>query len=60
MLKNTLINREATKKVALALGNLNKEVVYVGGAMVSLYINDPAAELTYKRYFTFQLPLLPN
>lgn len=44
MLKNTLINREATKKVALALGNLNKEVVYVGGAMVSLYINDPAAE----------------
>lgn len=44
MLKNTLINQAATKKVALALGDLNKEVVYVGGAMVSLYINDPAAE----------------
>lgn len=44
MLKNTLINRAATKKVALALGNLNKEVVYVGGAMVSLYIDDTAAE----------------
>ncbi|MGB5819566.1 MAG: nucleotidyl transferase AbiEii/AbiGii toxin family protein [Saonia sp.] len=44
MLKNTLINREATKKVARALGDLNGEVVYVGGAMVSLYIDDPAAE----------------
>lgn len=44
MLKNTLINREATKKVAKALGDLNDKVVYVGGAMVSLYINDSAAE----------------
>ena len=44
MLKNTLINRKATKKVATALGELNDKVVYVGGAMVSLYINDPAAE----------------
>ncbi len=44
MLKNTLINREATKKVALALGDVNDQVVYVGGAMVSIYIDDPAAE----------------
>jgi len=44
MLKNTLINRAATKKIAKALGNLNDEVVYVGGAMVSLYIDDTAAE----------------
>lgn len=44
MLKNTLINREATKRVAIALGDLNERVVYVGGAIVSLYINDPAAE----------------
>ena len=44
MLKNTLINREATKKVALALRHLNEQVVYVGGALVSLYIDDPAAE----------------
>lgn len=43
MLKNTLINKEATIKVALALGDLNDQVVYVGGAMVSLYVNDPAA-----------------
>jgi len=44
MLKNTLINRAATKKVAVALGGLNEKVVYVGGAMVSLYIDDPAAD----------------
>ncbi|WP_431122941.1 nucleotidyl transferase AbiEii/AbiGii toxin family protein [Flagellimonas flava] len=44
MLKNTLINRAATKKIAKALGDLNDGVVYVGGAMVSLYIDDPAAE----------------
>ncbi|MCP9200793.1 nucleotidyl transferase AbiEii/AbiGii toxin family protein [Gramella sp. GC03-9] len=44
MLKNTIINRKATGQVALALGELNKDVVYVGGAMVSLYIDDPAAE----------------
>lgn len=44
MLKNTLINRAATKKVALALRHLNEQVVYVGGAVVSLYIDDPAAE----------------
>ncbi|WP_245731556.1 nucleotidyl transferase AbiEii/AbiGii toxin family protein [Kriegella aquimaris] len=31
-------------KVALALGELNEQVVYVGGAMVSLYIDDDAAE----------------
>ena len=44
MLKNTHINRLVIQKIANALGALNKEVVYVGGATVSLYINDPAAE----------------
>ncbi len=44
MLKNTIINRLATVKVAKALGSLNKQVVFVGGAMVSLYIDDQAAE----------------
>ncbi len=44
MLKNTVINRMATVKIAKALGELNREVVFVGGAMVSLYIDDPAAE----------------
>ncbi len=41
---NTLINREVIKKVALALGELNNDVVYVGGATVGLYINNPAAD----------------
>lgn len=43
-MKNTIINRQIIKKVATALGELNDEVIYVGGATVSLYINDPAAE----------------
>ena len=34
----------ATVKIAKALGELNREVVFVGGAMVSLYIDDPSAE----------------
>ncbi len=44
MLKNTQINRAATKKIALALGDLNDRVVYVGGAVVSFYIDDPTAD----------------
>lgn len=43
MLKNTQINRLAIRKIAQALGELNEQVVYVGGAVVSLYIDDPAA-----------------
>lgn len=43
-MKNQIINRKATIKVAKALGELNNEVVFVGGAMVSMYIDDPAAE----------------
>ncbi|MFT6970641.1 MAG: putative nucleotidyltransferase [Roseivirga sp.] len=44
MLKNTLINRAATQKLAKTLGKLNAEVVYVGGAMVSFYIDDVTAD----------------
>lgn len=44
MLKNSIINRGVIRKIALALGSLNAQVVYVGGATVSFYINDPAAE----------------
>lgn len=44
MLKNTQINRAVTKKIARALGPLNERVVYVGGAVVSLYIDDPSAD----------------
>jgi predicted nucleotidyltransferase len=44
MLKNTIINLGVIRKIATALNELNERVVYVGGAVVSLYINDPAAE----------------
>lgn len=43
-MNNQIINRKATIKVAKALGELNSEAVFVGGAMVSMYIDDPAAE----------------
>lgn len=44
MLKNTIINQGVIRKIAIALDELNERVVYVGGAVVSLYINDSAAE----------------
>ncbi|PWH86285.1 nucleotidyl transferase AbiEii/AbiGii toxin family protein [Brumimicrobium oceani] len=43
-MKNTLINRTATKKIAHALGELNNDAVFVGGAVVSLYIDDKSAD----------------
>lgn len=43
-MKNTIINRKVITKIAVALGELNERVVYVGGAVVSLYANDPAAD----------------
>jgi hypothetical protein len=43
-MKNTLINKAIIKKIAVALGELNEKVIYVGGATVCLYINDPAAD----------------
>jgi hypothetical protein len=42
--KNQILNRKATIKAARALGELNREVVFAGGAMVSMYIDDAAAE----------------
>ena len=44
MLENTQAIREAIKRIALALGQLNEEVVYVGGSVVGLYVDDPSAE----------------
>lgn len=38
------INTYRIKELASALGELNEQVIYVGGATVGLYINDPAAE----------------
>lgn len=44
MPKNQTINLKVVEKVALTLGELNDEVIYVGGAMVSLYVTDEGAE----------------
>ncbi len=43
-MKNTKINLGAVEKVANALCHLRENVVFVGGAVVSLYANDPAAD----------------
>jgi predicted nucleotidyltransferase len=43
-MKNTQINRAATIRIANALGELNEKAIFVGGAVVSLYIDDPSAE----------------
>ena len=43
-MKNATINRGVIKIIARALGELNEQVIYVGGATVGLYINDPAAD----------------
>ena len=44
MLKNQTINIKVVEKVAFALGELNDDVIYVGGAVVSLYVTDAGAE----------------
>jgi len=45
MLKNKTINLKVVEKVALALEEINNDVIYVGGAVVSLYVTDDGAEL---------------
>ena len=40
MLKNQTINLKVVEKIALILGELNDEMIYVGGAVVSLYVTD--------------------
>ena len=44
MLKNQIINIKVVEKVAMTLAELNDEIIYVGGAIVSLYVTDEAAE----------------
>ncbi|MES2837807.1 MAG: nucleotidyl transferase AbiEii/AbiGii toxin family protein [Bacteroidota bacterium] len=43
-MKNTIFNLNVIKRIAKALGELNNNVIYVGGAVVSIYANDPAAD----------------
>lgn len=44
MLKNQIINLAIVEKVASVLDELNNEMIYVGGAVVSLYVTDEGAE----------------
>lgn len=44
MLKNQKVNIKVVEKVALSLEELNNDVLYVGGAVVSLYVTDEGAE----------------
>ncbi|MCB0497522.1 MAG: nucleotidyl transferase AbiEii/AbiGii toxin family protein [Cyclobacteriaceae bacterium] len=44
MLKNQTINLKIVEKVASTLEELNNQVIYVGGAVVSLYVTDEGAE----------------
>jgi predicted nucleotidyltransferase len=44
MMKNKMLNLGIIKKVSKALGELNSQVAFVGGATVSLYANDPNAD----------------
>lgn len=43
-MENRTINIGVVAEVAEALGELNKDMVFVGGAVVSLYADDPAAD----------------
>ena len=43
-MKNRAINLGVVAEIAQALGNLNDSVVFVGGAVVSIYADDPAAD----------------
>lgn len=43
-MKNRTININVVEEVAVALGNLKEQMVFVGGAVVSLYANDPIVE----------------
>jgi hypothetical protein len=52
-MKNKTINIGVVKKIAVALKHLRSKVAFVGGAMISLYADDPAADevrSSYKRY----------
>ncbi len=44
MLSNSEFNLEVIRRISLALGEMNEQVIFVGGATIGLYINDPAAE----------------
>ncbi|QJP34329.1 hypothetical protein F0365_07930 [Nonlabens sp. Ci31] len=45
MAQDSQLNLEVVASVARALGDLNKEVVYIGGAVISIYATEPGADL---------------
>ncbi|MCB2206018.1 nucleotidyl transferase AbiEii/AbiGii toxin family protein [bacterium] len=44
MLKNTEQNRVVVLKISRALGEMNERAIFVGGATIGFYVNNPAAE----------------
>ena len=43
-MENKALNIDIVKKIAFALKHLRPKVAFVGGAMISLYADDPAAD----------------
>lgn len=43
-MENKTINIGVVKKIAVALKEMRKKVAFVGGAVISLYTDDPAAD----------------
>ena len=43
-MENRVINVGVVKKVAKALQHLRPKVAFVGGAIISLYVDDPSAD----------------
>ena len=43
-MRNRIINLGVVAEIAQALGDLNESVVFVGGAIISIYADDPAAD----------------
>ena len=45
MAQDSQLNLEVVARVARALGELNDQVVYIGGAVISIYATEPGADL---------------
>lgn len=45
MAQDSQLNLDVVARVAMALGDLNEEVVYIGGAVISIYATEPGADL---------------
>ncbi|MBN8650500.1 MAG: hypothetical protein J0L67_03685 [Cytophagales bacterium] len=43
-MENKVINIGVVRKIAIALKDLRSKVAFVGGAVISLYTDDPAAD----------------